>query len=39
MEDLRLSVRGWRLGNMIASGQLSSNKELANWMAFNVAGD
>jgi len=38
MEDLRLSVRGWRLGDMVAQGQLGSNKELANWIAMNVAG-
>ncbi|MEW5986618.1 MAG: RHS repeat-associated core domain-containing protein [Chloroflexota bacterium] len=39
MEDLRLSVRGWRLGNMVVSGELQTNKELATWIALNVAGD
>ncbi len=39
MEDLRLSVRGWRLGNMVTTGQIGSNKDLANWIALNVAGD
>ena len=39
MEDLRLSIRGWRLGNMDTQGQIGTNKDLANWMALNVAGD
>ena len=39
MEDLRLSIRGWRLGAMVANGQLGTNKDLANWIALNVAGD
>lgn len=39
MSDLRLTVRGWRLGSLVALGQLGSNKDLANWIALNVAGD
>ena len=39
LEDLRLSVRGWRLGNMVASGGMQTNKDLANWIALYVAGD
>ena len=39
LADLRLSVRGWRLGNMVAQGGLGTNKDLANWIALNVAGD
>jgi hypothetical protein len=39
MEDLRLSVRGWRLGGMVASGAIQTNKQLAAWIALNVAGD
>ncbi len=37
MEDLRLSVKGWRLGQMVESGVLATNKDLANWIALNVA--
>jgi hypothetical protein len=39
MADLRLTVRGWRLGSMIAQGRLGTNKDLATWMALNVAGN
>ena len=39
LEDLRLSVRGWRLGYMTSAGRLGSNNDLANWIALNVAGD
>lgn len=39
MEDLRLSVRGWRLGNMVASGRIQTNTDLANWLALYVGGD
>jgi hypothetical protein len=39
MEDLRLSVRGWRLGTMVGTGEMATNKDLANWIALNVAGD
>jgi hypothetical protein len=39
MEDLRLSVRGWRVGNMVAGGSIQTNKELANWIALNIAGN
>ena len=38
MEDLRLSVRGWRLGHIVASGGLGTNRDLANWLALYVAG-
>ena len=37
MEDLRLSVRGWRVGNMVANGLIQTNKDLANWIALNIA--
>ncbi len=37
MQDLRLSVRGWRLGSMVRQGGLSTNKDLANWLALYVA--
>ena len=37
MEDLRLSVKGYRLGQMVSSGELATNKDVANWIAFNVA--
>jgi hypothetical protein len=39
MEDLRLSVRGYRLGQMVGGGQMATNKDLANWIALNVAGN
>ena len=39
MEDLRLSVRGWQLGRMVRSGEIQTNRELANWTALNIAGD
>jgi hypothetical protein len=39
MEDLRLSVRGWRLGQLVANGSLTTNKDVANWVAWNIAGD
>jgi hypothetical protein len=39
MEDLRLSVAGWRLGNLVATGEIQTNREMANWVALNVAGD
>jgi RHS repeat-associated protein len=39
MEDLRLSVRGWRLGNLVSGGQIQTNQELANWIALYVAGE
>jgi len=39
MADLRLSVRGWRLGRTVATGGIQTNKGLANWIALNVAGD
>jgi hypothetical protein len=38
MEDLRLSVRGWRLGHLVASGELETNKDLVDWIALYVAG-
>jgi hypothetical protein len=37
MEDLRLSARGWSLARMVESGSIGSNKELANWIALNIA--
>ncbi len=39
LEDLRLSVRGWALGRLVATGQIKTNRELANWIALHVAGD
>jgi hypothetical protein len=37
--DLRLSIRGWRLGAMVANQQVETNKELANRIVPNVAGE
>ena len=39
MEDLRLSVRGWRLGTAVSQGVLQTNKDVATWIALNVAGE
>jgi hypothetical protein len=39
MEDLRLSVRGYRLGQMLETGGVRDNKYLATWIALNVAGE
>jgi len=38
MEDLRLSVRGYRLGQMLATGDpsLVTNRDLANWLVTNI---
>lgn len=38
MEDLRLSVRGYRLGQMLATGDpsMSTNWGLANWLITNI---
>jgi hypothetical protein len=38
MEDLRLDVRAYRLSQMIASGSLQTNVDVANWIALNVGG-
>jgi hypothetical protein len=37
MEDLRLTVRGWNLGQLVLSGALRTNRDLAAWIALNVA--
>jgi hypothetical protein len=37
MEDLRLDVRAYRLVQLVASGQLRTNRDVANWIALNVA--
>jgi len=41
MEDLRLSVKGWRLGNMVAGddgeSQLMHRHNVANWLRINIA--
>ena len=37
LEDLRLSVRGWRLGNLVANGGIQTNSDLANWLVLYVA--
>ena len=39
MADLRLSVRGWRLGNMVANGDITTSQGIANWLALYVAGN
>ncbi|MGB9873194.1 MAG: RHS repeat-associated core domain-containing protein, partial [Anaerolineae bacterium] len=36
LEDLRLTVRGWRFGQMIASGQFASLEEAAQWLDDNL---
>ncbi len=38
MQDLRLSVRGWRLGALVRQGGITTSQELANWLALYVAG-
>jgi hypothetical protein len=40
LEDLRLSARGYRLGQMITGGSpgMQTNKDVANWIALNVSG-
>ncbi len=37
IEDLRLTVRGQRLANKIKSDEITTNKQLATWVAINVA--
>jgi hypothetical protein len=37
MEDLRLSVKGWIMGQMIASGELKTNRDVADWLTTNLA--
>ena len=37
MEDLKLSVRGWRLGTLVANGQIGTNRDLADWIALCVS--
>jgi RHS repeat-associated protein len=32
LEDLRLTVRGWRFGQMIASGELATHEDAAAWL-------
>jgi len=36
LEDLRLTVRGWRFGQMIANGLLTSREEAAQWLNENI---
>jgi RHS repeat-associated protein len=36
LEDLRLTVRGWRFGQMIATGQFASREEAAQWLNDNL---
>ena len=36
LEDLRLTVRGWRFGQMIAAGQFASREEAARWLEENL---
>ena len=37
LEDLRLTVRGWRFGQMIANGDIETRDEAADWLKENVA--
>ncbi len=37
LEDLRLSVKGWELGRMIALDEIKTNYDLAGWLATNIA--
>ena len=39
MQDLRLSARGWYLGQLVNSGGLKTNQDLTNWLALNIAGE
>jgi RHS repeat-associated protein len=36
LEDLRLTVRGWRFGQMVAMGQFASLEEAAQWLNDNL---
>jgi len=36
LEDLRLTVRGWRFGQLIASGYFASREEAAQWLNDNL---
>jgi RHS repeat-associated protein len=36
LEDLRLTVRGWRFGQMVANGEFASNEEAAQWLEENL---
>jgi hypothetical protein len=37
MEDLHLSVKGWIMGQMIANGELKTNRDVADWLTTNLA--
>ncbi len=37
LEDLALSVKGWELGREIARGELKTSKDVADWIAGNIA--
>jgi len=36
LEDLRLTVRGWRFGQMLASGDFKTREEAAAWLKENI---
>jgi hypothetical protein len=36
IQDLRLSLVGWRLGQMIASGEFSTGADVAHWIRINL---
>jgi hypothetical protein len=36
LEDLRLTVRGWRFGQMIANDQFASREQAAQWLNDNL---
>jgi len=36
LEDLRLTVRGWRFGQMLAGGRFRSREEAAQWLNDNL---
>ena len=36
LEDLRLTVRGWRFGQLISSGYFASREEAAGWLSDNL---
>jgi hypothetical protein len=37
IQDLRLSLVGWRLGQMIGNGEFTSRAQVANWIRVNLS--
>ncbi len=36
MEDLRLSVKGWRFGQEVGNGSIQTRQQAANWLRREV---